>query len=215
MNMTLALNITYFFDAQKMSSVTDIHSHTQERIFICQDTVTLIRLQSMPVFLNLFLYAEPFWSKKFSAEPLNQSDFIGGTPKTKNWHKCWTNVWFDSFSPNIKAIITMFPTKMYKKVWKRVKKLSFWNYDNGCGTLDASPRNPRALRNPGWETLVYAMKAQYLRVMINCSKFVCSKKLVDTIFQLLDIIRANDKKSENWSTIKNNLPYVYFEQFHL
>jgi len=35
------------------------------------------------VFLNLFLYAEPFASKKFSAEPLNQSDFIGGTPKTK------------------------------------------------------------------------------------------------------------------------------------
>jgi hypothetical protein len=27
--------------------------------------------------------------------------------------------------------------------------------------------------------------------MINCSKFVCSKKLVDTIFQLLDTIRAN------------------------
>ena len=45
--MTLALNITYFFDAQKMSSVTDIHSHTQERIFISQDTVTHIRLQAM------------------------------------------------------------------------------------------------------------------------------------------------------------------------
>jgi hypothetical protein len=29
------------------------------------------------------------------------------------------------------------------------------------------------------------------RDMINCSKFVCSKKLVDTIFQLLDTIRAN------------------------
>ncbi len=27
--------------------------------------------------------------------------------------------------------------------------------------------------------------------MINCSKFVCSKKLVDTSFQLLDTIRAN------------------------
>ena len=27
--------------------------------------------------------------------------------------------------------------------------------------------------------------------MINCSKFVCSKKLVDTVFQLLDTIQAN------------------------
>jgi hypothetical protein len=27
--------------------------------------------------------------------------------------------------------------------------------------------------------------------MINCSKFVCSKKLYDTIFQLLNTIRAN------------------------
>jgi hypothetical protein len=34
------------------------------------------------VFLNLFLFAEPFGSKKISAEPLNQSDFFGGTPKT-------------------------------------------------------------------------------------------------------------------------------------
>ena len=34
------------------------------------------------VFLNLLLFAEPFGSKKFSAEPLNQSDFFGGTPKT-------------------------------------------------------------------------------------------------------------------------------------
>jgi hypothetical protein len=40
------------------------------------------------------------------------------------------------------------------------------------------------------------------------------ENLVDTIFQLLDTIRANDKKSENRSTIKNHLPYVYFEQFH-
>ncbi len=31
------------------------------------------------------------------------------------------------------------------------------------------------------------------RVMFNCSKFVCSKKLLDTIFQLLNTIRANDK----------------------
>ena len=30
-----------------------------------------------------------------------------------------------------------------------------------------------------------------LRVMINCSKFVCSKKLIDTIFHLLDTIQAN------------------------
>ena len=44
--------------------------------------------------------------------------------------------------------------------------------------------------------------------MIICSKFVCSKNLLDTI-------RANDKKSEKWSTIKKYLPYVYFEQFHV
>ncbi len=50
--------------------------------------------------------------------------------------------------------------------------------------------------------------------MINCSKFFCSKKLLNPIFQLLNTIRANDKKSENWLTIKNYLPYVYFEQFH-
>ena len=31
----------------------------------------------------------------------------------------------------------------------------------------------------------------FQRVMINCSKFICSKKLVDTIFHLLDTIRAN------------------------
>jgi hypothetical protein len=30
--------------------------------------------------------------------------------------------------------------------------------------------------------------------MINCLKFVCSKKLVDTIFQLLNTIQENDKK---------------------
>ena len=34
------------------------------------------------------------------------------------------------------------------------------------------------------------------------------------ILLLLDTIRANDKKSEKWSTIKKYLPYVYFEQFH-
>ena len=51
-------------------------------------------------------------------------------------------------------------------------------------------------------------------VMIICSKFDCSKNLLNTILLLLDTIRANDKKSEKWSTIKKYLPYVYFEQFH-
>ncbi len=52
------------------------------------------------------------------------------------------------------------------------------------------------------------------RVIINCSKFVCSKKLVDTIFHLLETIRANVTFFVNCSKIKNHLPYVYFEQFH-
>ena len=39
--------------------------------------------------------------------------------------------------------------------------------------------------------------------MIICSKFVCSKNLLDTILLLLDTIRAFDKKSEKWLTIKN------------
>ncbi len=34
-------------------------------------------------------------------------------------------------------------------------------------------------------------KQTVLRVMIICSKFVCSKNLLDTIFHLLDTIRAN------------------------
>ena len=50
--------------------------------------------------------------------------------------------------------------------------------------------------------------------MVNCSNCDCSKNLLDTILLLLDTIRANDKKSEKWSTIKKYLPYVYFEQFH-
>ena len=50
--------------------------------------------------------------------------------------------------------------------------------------------------------------------MVNCSNCHCSKNLLDTILLLLDTIRANDKKSEKWSTIKKYLPYVYFEQFH-
>ncbi len=40
-----------------------------------------------------------------------------------------------------------------------------------------------------------------LGVMIICSKFVCSKNLLNTILLLLDTIRANDKKSEKWSTV--------------
>ena len=41
--------------------------------------------------------------------------------------------------------------------------------------------------------------------MINCSKFVCSKKLLDTILLLLDSIRANNFYSVNWSTAVLNL----------
>jgi hypothetical protein len=50
--------------------------------------------------------------------------------------------------------------------------------------------------------------------MFNCSNCDSSKKLVNTKIQLLDAIQANVKKIDNWSKIKNHLPYVYFEQFH-
>jgi hypothetical protein len=36
-------------------------------------------LTTRPVFLNLFLYAEPFWRTKMSAEPLLAKSIIGGT----------------------------------------------------------------------------------------------------------------------------------------
>ena len=40
-------------------------------------------------------------------------------------------------------------------------------------------------------------------VTIICSKFVCSKNLLDTILLLLDTIRANDKKVKNGRQSKN------------
>ena len=43
------------------------------------------------------------------------------------------------------------------------------------------------------------------RVMINCSKFVCSKNLLDTILLLLDSIRAIIIFLVNWSTAVLNL----------
>ncbi len=52
-------------------------------------------------------------------------------------------------------------------------------------------------------------------VIIICSKFDCSKNLLDTILLLLDTIRAIIIFLVNCSKImKNHLPYVYFEQFH-
>ncbi len=42
-------------------------------------------------------------------------------------------------------------------------------------------------------------------VMINCSKFVCSKNLLDTILLLLDSIRAIIIFLVNWSTAVLNL----------
>ncbi len=39
--------------------------------------------------------------------------------------------------------------------------------------------------------------------MIICSKFVCSKNLLDTILLLIDTIRANDKKVKNGRQSKN------------
>ncbi len=41
-----------------------------------------------------------------------------------------------------------------------------------------------------WLMFLYG-RSCLIWVMINCSKFICSKKLVDTIFHLLDTIRAN------------------------
>ncbi len=42
-------------------------------------------------------------------------------------------------------------------------------------------------------------------VMINCSKFVCSKNLLDTILLLLDSVRAIIIFCFNWSTAVLNL----------
>jgi hypothetical protein len=39
--------------------------------------------------------------------------------------------------------------------------------------------------------IIYADKHMFYREIINCLKFDCSKKLVNTIFQLLDTIQAN------------------------
>ncbi len=52
------------------------------------------------------------------------------------------------------------------------------------------------------------------REIINCSKFDCSKKLVDTIFQLLDTIRANVTFFAKWLNPVNLWGSTGFEQFH-
>jgi hypothetical protein len=52
------------------------------------------------------------------------------------------------------------------------------------------------------------------RVIINCSKFVCSKNLLDTILLLLDSIRAIIIFLVNCSNPVNLWELTWFEQFH-
>jgi hypothetical protein len=54
-------------------------------------------------------------------------------------------------------------------------------------------------------TILIFVLLKFRWVMINCSKFVCSKNLLDTILLLLDRIRAIIIFLVNWSTAVLNL----------
>ena len=64
---------------------------------------------------------------------------------------------------------------------KNLSRYSYQRFELGPNLHKISTKH---LINDSWY-------CQLARVMINCSIFVCSKKLVDTIFHLLNTIRAN------------------------
>jgi hypothetical protein len=118
---------------------------------------------------------------------------------------------------NLKKVLVVLKDLKYKRGISIVIKFCY-NILNGRKVFrqiefKTNVRNTYSIRRL-LEIFVYYFIWLFIWVVIICSKFVCSKNLLDTILLLLDTIWANDKKSEKWSTIKKYLLYLYFEQFH-
>jgi hypothetical protein len=108
-------------------------------------------------FLNLFLFANPFGGQKWLQNPKTKEKNVRGTP----WVRKTSNRSLTEQYLIASSALCIIATVLYLlSVIKPINKCYLiWNIcgilSNGKArrTLGGCPRNPRVLRNHGWETL--------------------------------------------------------------